>query len=1019
MAFRNHLLLFATLIILSLLATTPFWGGRMPMTADGELHLYRIIALDHALRADNPIWPRYASGMVYGYGAPLFHYFSPLAFHLPRFLHVIGASFQAGWLWSMIIYTVLAAGGAFLWGQWWAGRLGGLATAAAYIYAPYFLFDTAARGTLSETAALALLPYVFWAFSRLAERGGRGEFLLATSLFALFIPLHNIVTLHGTALLALYCLLLLMTHGRPRLNAVQFALVGLCAIGMTAFFWWPALGDTAFVKLAAVTANLPDINPTKHLRPLAELFSFGFTADPTQQGQPIPIVLGWPQLLLSSLGILLSFRGHRLDHRPARLAMVFLGLLVALLIALNLPFSAPLWEQLPLMRYTQFAWRTLGPASLLLALMAGMGTAILYHAISRQTPREIFLAIAVGGMMLYSIPWLYRPIIPDPPAQSIRDFHEMERRTGNLTASSFAEYVPIWNKTALDGEALRQRFASADVIPRLIPPSDVTVHSAEWGGTWGRLTLSAGKSVVLTFDWLYFVGWTAYLNGESLTVQPSSETGLIQVAIPAGEHQLYIALGPTPTETRATILSAIALAFSLVVMWRWPRVKTTFAPQNSYSHLSTINITCLAIIVIKITLIDPYNTPFKTERFQEKSPALSINFNNQIELIDADLPSFSIPSGEALPLALYWRVIGGSIPEDYSSIVHLRDTAGNIIAEGGSFAPGGLATSNWLSGYYIRETLSIPIPQGTTPGNYALDVGLYRPQSGERISVINAMGNPEDAKAQLGAIAITRPATSPPWDNSAQRVTDELYFLGLKEALPNTRTVGDEIIIRWRWGLRQSVEEIYLAQLLWLDATGKIVTESQSVPLALGYPTNRWRAGDQWLGHHRLYVPSQLKAGDYTLALQIVDAHEARIGEPIIVGKMIVHTPPRTYRAPNPAVARGDKWENGIRLLGYDLNADTLSLYWQTSTALNESLRLFVHFVNADGHIISQTDGVPADWTRPTTGWDIGEIITTYHPVVLPSGDYIIRIGWYHPDTNKRIPLLTGGDMLDVATISR
>lgn len=995
----------------------------MPLTADGELHLYRVIALDHAVRADHPLWPRYASGMIYGYGAPLFHYFSPMAFHLPRMLHLIGFSYQAGWLGAMMVYTLVAAGGAFLWGRWWAGDIGGFIAAAAYSYAPYFLFDTAARGTISETAGLALLPYIFWAFSRLAETGARREFALATGLFAAFIPLHNIITLHGAALLALYCLFLVATHARPRLVFIHLALAGMSAVGLTAFFWWPALADTHFVKLQGVTDNLPDIDPTRHLRPLAELFTLGFTADPTQQNQPVPIVLGWPQLLLGVLGAVALYAVRGPHQRPLRAGMAFFALLTTLLVILNLPISAPLWEQLPLMRYTQFAWRTLGPASLFLALMAGIGVSAIYQAIARPAPRRALLALALGGIMLYSIPWLYRPSISDPPAQDIRDFQEMERRTGQLAASSFSEYVPVWNTVPLDSERLRERFATAEVIPRLVPPSGVVIHSAEWGGTWGRLTLSTEEAVKLTFDWLYFDGWRADLDGQRISVEPSPSEGLVQVHIPEGEHQLYIALGPTETQTRAVVLSVLSFAFALVILWRWPWNMTTVPKdETSHSHLTLINCIAIGILSAKILLINPYNTPFKSHRLEDgTSPktTLNANFNNQIQLIGADLPTTPIPSTEPISLTLYWRLLGEQIAEDYSSIVHLRDTQGNIIAEGGSFAPGNVATSNWLKGYYIQERVVIALPIGTPPGNYTLDAGLYRPQDGARLNLINTAGNPQDVKVPLGTITMTRPTAASAWRGSGQRIAEGLYFLGLSQALPAMATVGDELIIQWRWGVNQPVTEAYRAQIVWRNADQIIAGASQIVPLVATYPTTEWRAGDQWLGHHRLYVPGSLESGKYALALRIIGEGDSPLGEMLPIGEMVVSVPERLYATPDIETRRGDTWKNGILLLGYDLSDSDITLYWQTRQPLTESLRLFVHIVDGDGRIIAQTDGIPADWSRPTTGWDVDEIIMTRHTFDLAIGAYTIRAGWYRPDNNERISLVDGGDALDLTRPNR
>ena len=109
-----------------LVAVQPFMLDRMPRTDDGLLQMYRSVALDHSLRVDNPLWPRYSSGLVYGYGAPLFNYFPPLSYFPASWLHGLGFSFVGSWLLSMVIYTLLAALGMFLLARLWTrSDLGG------------------------------------------------------------------------------------------------------------------------------------------------------------------------------------------------------------------------------------------------------------------------------------------------------------------------------------------------------------------------------------------------------------------------------------------------------------------------------------------------------------------------------------------------------------------------------------------------------------------------------------------------------------------------------------------------------------------------------------------------------------------------------------------------------------------------------------------------------------------------------------------------------------------------------
>ena len=64
-----------------------------------------------------------------------------------------------------------------------------------------------------------------------------------------------------------------------------------------------------------------------------------------------------------------------------------------------------------------------------------------------------------------------------------------------------------------------------------------------------------------------------------------------------------------------------------------------------------------------------------------------------------------------------------------------------------------------------------------------------------------------------------------------------------------------------------------------------------------------------------------------------------------------------------------------------------------------------MHALDEDGQIAAQWDGVPVDWTRPTTGWVADEYIATSHAFALPPGEYRLAVGWYRPASGERIRL--------------
>ncbi|MCB8929437.1 MAG: hypothetical protein H6652_27850, partial [Ardenticatenaceae bacterium] len=83
-----------------------------------------------------------------------------------------------------------------------------------------------------------------------------------------------------------------------------------------------------------------------------------------------------------------------------------------------------------------------------------------------------------------------------------------------------------------------------------------------------------------------------------------------------------------------------------------------------------------------------------------------------------------------------------------------------------------------------------------------------------------------------------------------------------------------------------------------------------------------------------------------------------------------------------------------------------LPLLWRAESEMPTSYRVFIHLVNADGQIVAQADGEPANWSRPTTGWVPGEYILDAHTLSLPPDlppNASLRIGLYDPATGQRL----------------
>jgi hypothetical protein len=124
----------------------------------------------------------------------------------------------------------------------------------------------------------------------------------------------------------------------------------------------------------------------------------------------------------------------------------------------------------------------------------------------------------------------------------------------------------------------------------------------------------------------------------------------------------------------------------------------------------------------------------------------------------------------------------------------------------------------------------------------------------------------------------------------------------------------------------------------------------------------------------------------YQVAVGWVDVSSASLPDgqsvdPVIVGDFTI--PSRLTALPTEATVLHAPLENSLTLVGYTLAYSAtaqvptvdLHVFWQTQVTLTESYHVFVHWLDADGHLIAQSDGVPGANRYPTHKWLPGEIV--------------------------------------------
>lgn len=113
--------------------------------------------------------------------------------------------------------------------------------------------------------------------------------------------------------------------------------------------------------------------------------------------------------------------------------------------------------------------------------------------------------------------------------------------------------------------------------------------------------------------------------------------------------------------------------------------------------------------------------------------ALDVNFGDLITLAGYEIGSMD--AADQLPVTLYWQA-RAPLQADYKVFVHLLSSDGQKIAQADSPPQQGrYPTRLWDLGETVPDRHMLTLPPGLAAGDYSILLGLYLPETGERLSL--------------------------------------------------------------------------------------------------------------------------------------------------------------------------------------------------------------------------------------------------------------------------------------------
>ncbi len=512
-----------------------------------DTQIARIVVMGKAIR--NGQFPvRLVSGLGYGYGYPLYNFYGPLPYYIGGFLYAAGLDGLLSTKVVMVVGMILSALTMYTLVTLLFGQTSGLLAGILYAYAPYHAVQLYVRGAVGELWAYALLPLLGTGIVLLFRPEKRhtgvwvGGMALAGIILSHTISGYVTVVFYLISLL-FYALILLFKRQFHFLHLTSYVLLLFIGLGLSAFFWLPALLEMNYTNVAGQIGITSDFHD--HFVCLPQLWNslWGYGGSVSGCLDGMSFKVGKLHVVLAAVGVMLGVVNLRRGVLRHPIGLFTLIGLTGVLFATQL--SKPIWELIPGFAYIQYPWRFL---TLIVFAASIVGSSFLMWFPKRVYRLALTIPVALAIVVLNAK--LFVPQVSfDRPAASFESEEELGWRVSGVSD----EYLPRSFLKPENASRVARDILSSQNSSGLRVETEINTE------TYAKLVTYTQDSIEVTLQRLYFPGWKYWVNGVEQRV--GVVHGLPVLMIPSGRSVVELRFTNTLVRTIGNIISL------LVVLW--------------------------------------------------------------------------------------------------------------------------------------------------------------------------------------------------------------------------------------------------------------------------------------------------------------------------------------------------------------------------------------------------------------------------------------------------------------------
>ncbi|MCL5676045.1 MAG: 6-pyruvoyl-tetrahydropterin synthase-related protein [Patescibacteria group bacterium] len=544
------------LVVILLLLS--FWTVK-PLFHQGFFNVHdnvqveRVYEMGLALK-DGQFPVRWVKDLGYGYGYPIFNFYSPLPYYVGGLFTILGMNallatklmMGAGILLAAFTIFVLAKR---LWGVW-----GGLLSAVLYVYSPYHALDIYVRGAVGEFWAMAFLPLVFLGMYEIFKKNGLKGIIIGTCGVCGVVLSHNLTAFMIIPFMFIFFLVLLWQSSDKKRYLINTIFLIFLSSAISAFYWLPALLEMNLTNVYSQIGGGADFH--KNFIALSQIWDFpwGFGGSAgLLSGMSFKI--GKPNILLMALAVLFGILINKKykvynDQKSVFLLGVF-GFLLSVFLTNKL--SQPIWELIKPMAFIQYPWRFLEFSVFFSSLLSGFVVLFLTKKMDKNKSTGINFIIII--IIIFVIAFHSKYFVP--------------QQYLNLSSDYYTSPLHLkWEASKISDEYLSKNFPVPKFFGKIPNKTVYTGSPAKINDLMQKtdalsFRISSQSYNTITLAIANFPGWKVWVDNKPVLI---ADSPYLIFTVSKGEHKIEAAITNTAARSTANLISLLGIAIFGVIL---------------------------------------------------------------------------------------------------------------------------------------------------------------------------------------------------------------------------------------------------------------------------------------------------------------------------------------------------------------------------------------------------------------------------------------------------------------------